>query len=256
MESSDFKNYFIVGFIVILGFLLLFFGIRFLQGTVNGEKVSYSVIFPTVGALNSGDPVKISGILLGEVIRTELWQGQVKVTFSLKTNFTDKETGVVYPLNLPMDSKISIQNIGLMGEREINILLGTSSENLLPGSTLQNAGLFDSGIPEVMAEAGNLLSEANQILLVISQNTQTLFKNMNSTIHALDSTIQFLNQLQNPIKNISKNLEKMTSNFASISDSLNDPKFITHIKSFIEKSDSIVTQINHSKNISIDVDLF
>jgi phospholipid/cholesterol/gamma-HCH transport system substrate-binding protein len=64
------------------------------------------------------------------------------------------EQGVV----LRSDLEVEIQSIGLMGEKYIHILPGSTGEVLPPGSKID--GDYKAGLPEVVAEVGDLMQEA------------------------------------------------------------------------------------------------
>ena len=65
-------------------------------------------------------------------------------------------------LVLPKDSEVRIQNIGLMGERQLGIRLGASQQSAGPGDTF--AGRLDAGIAEAMGAAGEAIAEADLLV--------------------------------------------------------------------------------------------
>jgi phospholipid/cholesterol/gamma-HCH transport system substrate-binding protein len=65
-------------------------------------------------------------------------------------------------VKLPKDSEVRIQNIGLMGERQIGVLLGRSPEAWPPGSVLD--GKLDAGIAEAMGIAGEVFVESETLV--------------------------------------------------------------------------------------------
>ena len=132
--------------------LLLLFGIYFLKQTVPGRRTdTYYARFSQVSNLDIGDPVKVNGVNVGKVKAIELEGSGVKVTFEMRR-------GVF----LNRDADLRIQNIGLMGERQIGIRLGQSSEAVLPGALLE--GTLDAGIAEAMGVAGEVFIEADSLV--------------------------------------------------------------------------------------------
>jgi ABC-type transporter Mla subunit MlaD len=146
------KNNIVVGLFVILSLLILLFGVYYLKEATPGKKSdTYYARFPQVSTLQDGDPVKINGVKMGKVAAIELNDNAVRVTLKL-------DKGV----KLPKDSEVRIQNIGLMGERQVGILLGKSSEAWPPGSELH--GLLDAGIAEAMGIAGEVAVESEVLV--------------------------------------------------------------------------------------------
>src|SRR5688500_14892403 len=121
------KNNAVVGLFVLLSVFILLFGIYFLKEATPGRKTdSYQLLFSQVSTLQDGDPVKVNGVKAGQVQSISLKDHEVLVKVSLARG-----------IRLPKDSDVRIQNIGLMGERQIGILLGPSKEYLEPGATLR-----------------------------------------------------------------------------------------------------------------------
>jgi phospholipid/cholesterol/gamma-HCH transport system substrate-binding protein len=152
-----------VGGFVLLALAILLFGVYFLKGMVPGQREdTYYVLFDQVSTLQNGDPVKINGVKMGKVEKIALQDRRVKV--SLKVDRAIK---------LTRDCQVRIQNIGLMGERQIGIQLGSATENWSAGSTLE--GSLDAGIAEAMGVAGEVFVQA-----------ESLVRNLKSV---LDSTV-------------------------------------------------------------------
>lgn len=153
MASMDRKNQNLaVGGFVLLALAILLFGIYFLKGMVPGQRQDvYHVLFEQVSTLQNGDPVKVNGVKMGKVERIGLDGNKVKVTLSIDR-----------AVKLGKDCEVRIQNIGLMGERQIGIQLGSAHEIVPPGSTLQ--GSLDAGIAEAMGVAGEVFVQAESLV--------------------------------------------------------------------------------------------
>jgi phospholipid/cholesterol/gamma-HCH transport system substrate-binding protein len=140
-----------VGAFVLAALAVLVFGVYFLKETVPGRATdAYVAGFDQVSTLQEGDPVKVNGVKLGRVLAIALDGNRVKVEFEI-------ERGV----RLPKDSEVRIQNIGLMGERQLGIRMGASSEAVPPGGRFE--GRLDAGIAEAMGAAGEAIAEADRL---------------------------------------------------------------------------------------------
>jgi phospholipid/cholesterol/gamma-HCH transport system substrate-binding protein len=149
------SKYFIVGLVVVLSIGILIFGLYFLNDTNPRDKfIDYYVRFQRVSTLTDGDPVKINGVKLGRVEGMELDGHMVRVHLKIKDI-----------ARLPKNSVVKVQNIGIMGERQIGIVMGDSKELLEPGAVLE--GQFDAGIAEVMGYAGEMMDSARLLLEVV-----------------------------------------------------------------------------------------
>lgn len=148
MERKKYQNI-IVGAVVLVALFLLVFGMAFLNEFSPGQRLdSYWFIANEVGLLNRDDPVKFNGVKQGKVADIELLDdSRVKVKVEVKAGFPLRE-----------GSRVQIQNVGLMGERMINIAVNPKGRILPPGTTM-DAG-YDYGIAETMGAAGKLVEQA------------------------------------------------------------------------------------------------
>jgi len=141
-----------VGIVVAIAAIILFLGIIWIKEyRFNVERYKYGVLFPNVGALGVGDPVTVLGVKKGTVESIILSGGDVLVTFNLTTD-----------VKLKKDAKFTVMNIGLMGERFIDVSPGHSAELLDLSRPVE--GFYDTGIPEVMGMAGQMLDEIRRLV--------------------------------------------------------------------------------------------
>ena len=150
-----------VGSAVIVAAIILFFGIVWVKDyKFNVERYEYEVLFPNIGSLEVGDPVSVLGVKKGEVKNIELSGNDVLVTFNLTKD-----------VELKSDAKFTVMNIGLMGERFINIVPGVSSEPLDLSAPVH--GFYDTGIPEVMGMMGAAIDEIRHLIAVLEGTVGT-----------------------------------------------------------------------------------
>src|SRR3972149_232582 len=150
-----------VGLVVLITLVALVWGIGWIKGwNLSQNTYEVKVLFPNVGILNVGDPVTVSGVEKGKVKRIELSAGEVLVTFALASDVKLKE-----------DAKFVIANVGLMGERLVNVTTGSGEKPLDLAQV--HKGNFDPGIPEVMAMTGELVAEVQELVLSLKEAVGT-----------------------------------------------------------------------------------
>lgn len=157
MNSRKMQNL-IVGTVVLVSLFLLIFGMAFLNEYAPGKRMDeYVLMASEVGLLSKDDPVKFNGVKVGKVHSIELdADHRVKIVVEVQSD-----------ARIPKGSAVQIQNVGLMGERMINVSLTQDKELLPPGSVL-DAG-YDYGIAETMGVAGQLVQEARKMLSQLQQ---------------------------------------------------------------------------------------
>lgn len=144
--------YFSVGLVVLLAVVVLVFGIFFLNEKDPRETFNtFHLRFTQVSTLVIDDPVKINGVKLGKVESITLSGHRVVVTVRLRTD-----------VKIPKDSEIRVQNIGIMGERQIGVILGDENSYFAPGDTID--GKFDAGIAEALGLAGEVCDSTKVLL--------------------------------------------------------------------------------------------
>jgi len=150
--KKDATLYLAVGLVIVVAVVILVFGVFFLNDNDPRETYEiYHLRFNQVSTLAQDDPVKVNGVKLGNVNSIYLHGNGVLVRISLRND-----------VKIPIDSDIRVQNIGLLGERQIGIILGDSSRTFSLGDTIR--GQFDAGIAEVMGMAGEVLDSVKAVM--------------------------------------------------------------------------------------------
>jgi len=169
-----------VGATVLAALIILVAGLFWLKGfRLERSRYRQDVWFPNVGALNVGDPVSVSGVTKGKVAAIALDQGGVRVGLYMANDVA-----------LRQDALFTIKNVGLMGERFVDVQTGTSP-GLLPRDSLPR-GEYDTGIPEVMGLMGRM-----------TQDVRDLVRAIRSSVGS-DSTLARLNAIAASLEQVSK----------------------------------------------------
>jgi phospholipid/cholesterol/gamma-HCH transport system substrate-binding protein len=232
-----------VGFVVLAAIGILVYGIPFLKNSRSGEKVYFEVLFPQISNLSVGDPVKLNGVTMGRVEEMHLWQHQVKVQFHLQAYYKGAD-GKRHPIRVPKNSEVTVQNIGLMGERQIDITLGNSSEFYAPGDLIKN-GYFDAGIAEAMGAAGRLFEDSRRMV-------QDIQNAVDSTVGHPDFAIAFnemLLQSQEMVQQLKQAADEMEPEVKSSLKHLNS--ITTELNSLVESQKGTVAKtINQAATVA------
>jgi phospholipid/cholesterol/gamma-HCH transport system substrate-binding protein len=116
-----------------------------------------------VGGLVSGDPIFVNGVERGRVDAIDLLSGGVVVRM-----------GVTEKCPIPTDSRIQLQSVGIMGERNVAITRGLAPTMVAPGDTLQGELLM--GLSEVLGSTGDILSDVE----VTTRNLRKMVEELNA----------------------------------------------------------------------------
>ena len=154
---------FIVGGTILIALFILIAGVLWLKGAMIIVKtVNYSVLFPNVGTLHGGDAVVVNGVRKGKVESIGLRGSEVAVVIQVDKDVVLTDSAVV-----------TVQNIGLMGERMVGIQLSSKGALLRPNDKKGQPaayiqGRFDSGIAEAMGMLGSVLADVRGLVTNIT----------------------------------------------------------------------------------------
>lgn len=220
----------IIGLIVIVAMLILFFGINFLKG-VNLFKASnyYYAVYGNVEGLAQSAPVTINGFKVG-IVR------DIKYDYS-NPGHVIVEMSVDKSLRVPVGSEAVLAS-DLLGTASIALKLvpaGAGFHNV--GDTLVSkvnagmmAGISDNLMPAVNAMIPKLDSlftslnaiAANPALHQSINRLDDITAELNGTLRALRAATASLGPITTDIKSITGNVDTMTGDLAVVSGRLRE----------------------------------
>ena len=175
-----------VGITGLVALALLLVGIAWIKDYRLGKKKRLLVArFEEVGNLSEGDPVSVRGVKKGAVTDVHLQDQGVTVTFELERDVA-----------LHPDAVIRIANIGFMGEKFL--ALDPVSDPGRFDLSKPIPGRYQSGVPEVISGAGDLITQATE-----------LSSRLNEFLDAVDPAT---------MQRASKNLERMSASLSTAVD--------------------------------------
>jgi phospholipid/cholesterol/gamma-HCH transport system substrate-binding protein len=154
-----------VGATVIAALAVLLFGVTWLkQISLARKMVTWHVAFPQAGGIGEGDEVQVNGIKKGDVKRVDLYGDGVIVDLSLLSD-----------VHLSDRSRISIRDIGVMGDKVVYVAIGEGGQVWNPRDTIP--GYYDKGIADVMADLGGTVEHITKIAEDLQAVTATAHGN-------------------------------------------------------------------------------
>jgi phospholipid/cholesterol/gamma-HCH transport system substrate-binding protein len=172
-----------VGFLVITSFALLVVAIFFIGGESGFLTKKYTVLayFPSANGLKGGAEVHLEGVTIGNVgcATWMAWRcNPVRIS-----NDPDPQRSVEVEMQVDQryqniirdDSKVSMDTVGLLGDKTIEITRGTEDGKPLPdGGALKGQDVPQ--IKEVIQSANNVLSNLNLLSEQFRQITERVQK--------------------------------------------------------------------------------
>ena len=161
-----------VGITVLAALGITLWGVTWLKEMSLSRKVrQWHVTFPQTGGLATSDEVQVNGLRKGNVAELHLAGDHVIVDLDLASDIV-----------ITRASTVAVRNVGLMGEKVVAVDLVMGGPAYTERDTI--AGVFEKGIPEVMAEVGGTIDRLNALTDQMLRVASALERNDN-----LDATM-------------------------------------------------------------------
>lgn len=219
------------GIIVLSGIVAFIFGLSYLKSSSLFEdtKTLYAV-YDHVGGIQSGTQVTINGVVVGNVIgikiKNDKFQSVVKLSIDDKYNFS-------------VNSSAEIYDTGIIGGKGIQIIpVFDNAAMVKTGDTLKSSikpgltALVQEKLTPLQLKVEGAVSHADSLLInvndVLDDRTRVELRQsiagLNALISSFKSSADKLNILleanKGQLDRSLKNVDKITTNFSMLSDSL------------------------------------
>lgn len=246
--------------LVIISIILFIWGYSFLKGKNlfdNSNKLF--VVYENVAGLAPSAPVTLNGLTIGKVNSISINpDGKLLVELHITTDFPISKSSIA-----------EIYDSGLVGGRQIaikpNLLdknytvsgdyLQASSKLGLTDALAQQLEPLQAKIQELLENADVLFTNVNDILdTQTRQNLKSSIASLNATLSEFSVASKNVNELladnKSHLNNTLKNVDKVSGNFATISDSLakaNLGQTVKNLEKTLAKVDKIMAELEQGK---------
>ncbi len=246
--------------LVIISIILFIWGYSFLKGKNlfdNSNKLF--VVYENVAGLATSAPVTLNGLTIGKVNSITINpDGKLLVELHITTDFPISKSSIA-----------EIYDSGLVGGRQIaikpNLLdknytvsgdyLQASSKLGLTDALAQQLEPLQAKIQELLVNADAMFTNVNDILdTQTRQNLKNSIASLNTTLSEFSVASKNINELlvenKSKFNNTIKNVDKVTGNFATISDSLakaNLGQTVKNLEKTLAKVDKIMAELEQGK---------
>lgn len=247
--------------LVISSILLFIWGYSFLKGTdlFTDYKIVY-VTYDNVEGLANSAPVTFNGLIIGKVKR-------ISFDASKRLNIVELQLNGDYPIS--KTSRATQYEPGLIGGKQIMIIPNYDDASMIETGNYLNGDVQSSMSNKVMDKLAPLTDKVDLVLL----SANKLINNLNEVLDEkgktdLKKTLSSLNETMNQLSQASKsanemlldykpklsksteNLEKITTDFAIVSDSLakaNIGKTVKDLEKTLASANKIMADIQSGK---------
>ncbi|UWX56057.1 MlaD family protein [Maribacter litopenaei] len=245
------------GIIVIGGILLFVLGFSYLKSTplFDNSKTLYAV-YSDVGGLQAGTVVSINGFGVGKVndIKFKDSQGNLVVTFTVSSDF-----------EFSKNSTVELYDTGIIGGKGLQITPvfdgagivksgDTLSTEIRPGLT----ELAQEKLTPLFKKFESAVSDADSVLINVNnvldtdtkKDLQKAINGLSELMVSLNGSAKVLNDIlannEQKLDSSLTNFEILTSNFAKLSDTLNNAgagKTLSSLETTMANLDKVISKI-------------
>ena len=250
----------LIGLSFIAAIALFVWGFNFLKGkSILRHQSNYYILCNDSQGLLPGDIITINGMQVGTITSLKFHpsqDGSIVIDFIMNNE-----------INIPKNSTIKIVK-SLMGYANLNLILGDSKELAQSGDTLQCS--FDAGTMGMITESimplknnlESLLVSLNQLTtnlndLLNSELKSNINKGVSSLAYSMDNINEISYDLQvltdskdGKLTMIVNNLETITENFGTVSDSLKNIDYnhiVNSLENCISEFNILIEGINNGE---------
>lgn len=223
-----------IGIFVISILVVSFFVLNYLRGEdIFNREYELVARYDNVEGLVSSAPVYIKGYKAGKVteVSYDAERGDFVVICSVSKDFV-----------VPVDSKMVIYSVDIMGGKGVKINMGTSSEPVADGDTL--APLFEAGLMDSLGGSiGPLLAKVTNTLDSLSvtvSGVNSLLVDVEKV--GLSTTLMHLESTMANLRSLSSAVSGKSGEITSLVDNLNE--FSSKLGGIAEKIDTTMSCVN------------
>lgn len=240
-----------IGIAAIIGLALAIFGFNWLKGTNLLEpKTFYYITFSNIGGLSKSSAVFADGVKIGNV-------RDIKYRQSEEDNIV-VQIEVSDDIRIPKGSTAELVS-EIMGGMHIDILMANNPrEKVMVGDTLKgelNKGLM-ANVARIAPKIEQLVPKVDSILVGVNsifrnEKLQKSMENLERTTANLADITQAIKGLMNSeVKEIAKNINVASNNFAYVSGELKNidyNKMLDQIDQTVATTKNLVNKLNSTE---------
>ncbi|MBM4392515.1 MAG: MCE family protein [Deltaproteobacteria bacterium] len=114
----------------------------------SGQPFTLYADFPTAEGVFATTPIRVAGVIVGHVEHLELVGNSARLTLA-----------VLDHVEVPVDSYVALKSEGMLGDKSVRLVLGSSTQLVQPGDTLRTADMppdMEKVIRQVDAISGDV----------------------------------------------------------------------------------------------------
>ncbi len=177
-------NEFVIGIAVTIAIIIVIAGIMWLERSNFLEKgITVNLVVENAEGITVGDEVRYKGLVVGSVHSASIDKAGIILKLKIKNG-----------IQIPRDSRFSIQEVSLLGEKAVTIQPGKSTQFIKNGETIR--GSTSHSLLEMVSSSKHLTQRLNRILSHIDSITDPHSKqNIAQIVSQLNETVRQINML-------------------------------------------------------------
>lgn len=233
-----------IGLFGLVVMICLYLGVNFIKSrNVFSKDNTFYAVYGQADGIEVSSPVVIKGFRVGTI---------EKVRFDIETTNVIVEMTVKKEYPIPVDSKAKIASSSLLGGKQLEIMLGGSSEYYKNGDTIRavtEPGLMQiagSEYEKLKTQASTMIEQVSKALFAVNEVlSQKNVDNLGATIANLESISK---NFDNMVGDKKSDLNVTLGNVAALSQSLRDytPMLESSLLNISRATDSLPSLVGNA----------
>jgi len=185
--------------------LTFYIGAQIAHVKVGADRYSLAATFDDATNLQSGDPVRLAGVPVGQVSSVKVVDGRARVRFQVDEDVT-----------LPTDSRVAVRWLNLIGQRELYLYPGGAS------ATIAKDGKQEITKTDSVVDLGQLLNELGPLTRAIDPREvnaliESLVTALDGNRPQVDAVVQDLRTVLATLASRKDTIEQLLTDYQTVS---------------------------------------
>lgn len=182
------------GLLTLLAFAILIAGVYLIAGFTTEPQQEVKFTFDFANSLDSGAPVRVSGVKAGKVFKVRLLSAEELKASGYQSKRVEVTASIGRHIFIPKDSTASITAAGLLSEKYLEITPGNYESGQATVADLME-GKDPVSLDQMLGDAQGAVRKLDDSLVRINALTEEVGNDLPGIIEGLDKLLGNANQL-------------------------------------------------------------
>jgi phospholipid/cholesterol/gamma-HCH transport system substrate-binding protein len=237
-----------VGLLLVVTLGVLIAGITLLgkQSNLFRSKNSYTIRFETASGLNTGNPVQLNGVDVGEVKRVILPRDPSESEIVVWVAIDNR-----YEMRIRKDSQARIKTLGLLGDKYVEITSGSPGQPVIPDGGLIHTAPATS-VDELLASGEDVMDNITAVTVSLREILERAQKGeglLGELTTESGSGEKLVDAVTDTLDSIREAANRINEGHGPLARLLNDEEMGNRMEGSLDRLDRILAQVESGEGL-------